>query len=238
MNMGYEDSRTTYLAHSDYPIGKICGIAIKSKFGGNDESKKRCSRKYILKQQFEGFTVSNSDGIHKGYERFQSLLSQLEIHGAGVSTEDANQNFLRSLPCCFVYKFLDHEEQTRVLDSLYQLVSSFWIHEDLPTVDEYDLEELDLKWGKWLMISKNKQVPKEDWIEKKNYSLMQKKPVEMMISMLSWPTTCTGSETQVEFKRISLQGFAAALSQFSFTGSLKADNNCRSDSDSYYTFLI
>ncbi|GJY56989.1 hypothetical protein Tco_0456104 [Tanacetum coccineum] len=29
---------------------------------------------------------------------FQSLLSQLEIHGAGVSSEDANQKFLRSLP--------------------------------------------------------------------------------------------------------------------------------------------
>ncbi|GJS60516.1 putative reverse transcriptase domain-containing protein [Tanacetum coccineum] len=30
-------------------------------------------------------------------EMFQSLLSQLKIHGAGVSTEDANQKFLRSL---------------------------------------------------------------------------------------------------------------------------------------------
>ncbi|GJW89183.1 ribonuclease H-like domain-containing protein [Tanacetum coccineum] len=40
--------------------------AIKSRFGGNDESKKM--QKYILKQQFEGFTVSNTDGIHKGYE--------------------------------------------------------------------------------------------------------------------------------------------------------------------------
>ncbi|GJS59300.1 ribonuclease H-like domain-containing protein [Tanacetum coccineum] len=35
------------------------------------------------------------EGLHKGYDRFQSLLSQLEIHGAGVSTEDANQRFLR-----------------------------------------------------------------------------------------------------------------------------------------------
>ncbi|GJY76549.1 ribonuclease H-like domain-containing protein [Tanacetum coccineum] len=70
--------------------------AIKSRFGGNDESKKM--QKYILKQQFEGFSVSNSKGLHKGYDRFQSLLSQLEIHGAGVSTEDANQKFLRSLP--------------------------------------------------------------------------------------------------------------------------------------------
>ncbi|GJW64795.1 ribonuclease H-like domain-containing protein [Tanacetum coccineum] len=70
--------------------------AIKSRFGVNDESKKM--QKYILKQQFEGFSVSNSEGLHKGYDRLQSLLSQLEIHGAGVSTEDANQKFLRSLP--------------------------------------------------------------------------------------------------------------------------------------------
>ncbi|GJU88518.1 putative ribonuclease H-like domain-containing protein [Tanacetum coccineum] len=46
----------------------------------------------------EIFSVSNSEGLHKGYDRFQSLLIQLEIHGAGVSTEDANQKFLRSLP--------------------------------------------------------------------------------------------------------------------------------------------
>ncbi|GKA34707.1 putative ribonuclease H-like domain-containing protein [Tanacetum coccineum] len=70
--------------------------AIKSRFSGNDESKKM--QKYILKEQFEGFFVSNSEGLHKGYDMFQSLLSQLEIHGAGVSTEDDNQKFIRSLP--------------------------------------------------------------------------------------------------------------------------------------------
>nr|GEW32385.1 hypothetical protein [Tanacetum cinerariifolium] len=69
--------------------------AIKSKFGGNDESKKM--QKYLLKQQFEGFSVFASEG-HKGYDRFQTLLSQLEIHGADVSHKDANQKFLRSLP--------------------------------------------------------------------------------------------------------------------------------------------
>ncbi|GKA67806.1 hypothetical protein Tco_0767723, partial [Tanacetum coccineum] len=70
--------------------------AIKSRFGGNDELKKM--QKYILKQQFEGFSVSNSEGLHKSYDWFQSLLSQLEIHGACVSTEDANKKFLWSLP--------------------------------------------------------------------------------------------------------------------------------------------
>ncbi|GJZ96874.1 putative ribonuclease H-like domain-containing protein [Tanacetum coccineum] len=58
--------------------------AIKSRFGGNDESKKM--QKYILKQQFEGFSVSNSEGPHKGYDRFQSLLNQLEFHRAGVDS--------------------------------------------------------------------------------------------------------------------------------------------------------
>nr|GEV05926.1 hypothetical protein [Tanacetum cinerariifolium] len=48
-------------------------VAIKSGFGGNE-------------------------GLHKGYDRFQSLLSQLETHGAGISIEDANQKFIRSLP--------------------------------------------------------------------------------------------------------------------------------------------
>ncbi|GJV69708.1 ribonuclease H-like domain-containing protein [Tanacetum coccineum] len=70
--------------------------SIKTRFGGNDESKK--IQKILLKQQFETFSVSNSEGLYKGYDRFQSLLSQLEIHRAGVSSEDANQKFLRSLP--------------------------------------------------------------------------------------------------------------------------------------------
>nr|GFD45924.1 ribonuclease H-like domain-containing protein [Tanacetum cinerariifolium] len=70
--------------------------AIKSRFGSNDESKKM--QKYLLKQQFEGFYVSASEGLHKGYDRFQTLMSQLEIHGAGVLHEDANQKFLRFLP--------------------------------------------------------------------------------------------------------------------------------------------
>ncbi|GJX11809.1 hypothetical protein Tco_0201668 [Tanacetum coccineum] len=78
--------------------------ANKSRFSGNDESKKM--HKYILKQQFEGFSVSNSEGRHKGYDMFQSLLSQLEIHGVGVSTEDANQKFLRSLPSSWFQVFL------------------------------------------------------------------------------------------------------------------------------------
>ncbi|GJR03720.1 hypothetical protein Tco_0526704 [Tanacetum coccineum] len=43
----------------------------------------------------------SSEGLDKGYDRFQQLLSQLEAHGAKVSTEDANHKFLRSLPAAW-----------------------------------------------------------------------------------------------------------------------------------------
>ncbi|GJY59994.1 putative ribonuclease H-like domain-containing protein [Tanacetum coccineum] len=192
--------------------------AIKSRFGGNDESKKM--QKYILKQQFESFSVSISEGLHKGYDRFQSLLSQLEIHGAGFSTEDANQKFLRSLPASWsqvslimrtkpgvdTLSFDDLYNNLRVFESdvkgstasssstqnvafvssestsstndvstaygistssghnsqnegsssyTDELKYSFFAnqssgpqldHEDLEQVDEFDLEEMDLKW--------------------------------------------------------------------------------------------
>ncbi|GJV43630.1 putative reverse transcriptase domain-containing protein [Tanacetum coccineum] len=169
---------------------------------------------------FEGFSVSNSEGLHKGYDRFQSLLSQLEIHGAGVSTEDVNQKFLRSLPSSWSQVSLvmrtkpevdnlsidDLHNNLRVFESdikgstgssssaqnvafvsfestnstndvstaygvstsssynsqrensssyTNELMYSFFAnqssdqhldHEDLEKLDEFDLEEMDLKW--------------------------------------------------------------------------------------------
>ncbi|GJT19268.1 hypothetical protein Tco_0877974 [Tanacetum coccineum] len=70
--------------------------AIKTRFGGNKESKK--IHKTILKQQYKNFTASKSEGLDKTYDRFQKLISQLEIHGEVISPKDANLKFLRSLP--------------------------------------------------------------------------------------------------------------------------------------------
>ncbi|GJX58180.1 reverse transcriptase domain-containing protein [Tanacetum coccineum] len=128
--------------------------AIKSRFGGNDESKK-----------------------------MQNLLVKLEIHGAGVSTKDANQKFLRSSTFCLVSFYLNHKKRSRVdslsFDDLYNNLRVFkndvkgstasssstqnvafvsentsstndlplkLDHEDLEQLDEFDLEEMDLKW--------------------------------------------------------------------------------------------
>nr|GEX49189.1 hypothetical protein [Tanacetum cinerariifolium] len=99
---------------------KTLWAAIKTRFGGNVESKKM--QKNVLKQQFENFSVSNSDCLDKGYDIFQRLLSLLEIHGAGVSTEDANKKFLGSLP------------------SAWSNISS--IMKNKPGIDNLDIDDL------------------------------------------------------------------------------------------------
>ncbi|GJT39455.1 putative ribonuclease H-like domain-containing protein [Tanacetum coccineum] len=75
---------------------KTLWAVIKSRFGGNVEYKKM--QKNVLKKQFKNFSVSNTEGLDKAYDRFQKLISLLEVHDAAISNEDANQKFLRALP--------------------------------------------------------------------------------------------------------------------------------------------
>ncbi|GJW48802.1 hypothetical protein Tco_0080448 [Tanacetum coccineum] len=94
-----------YLTHTDYALWETLWEAIKARFGGKKESKKM--QKTILKQQYENFAASRSEGLDKTYDRFQKLISQLEIHGEVISQEDANLKLLRSLPSalatyCFI----------------------------------------------------------------------------------------------------------------------------------------
>nr|GEU37108.1 hypothetical protein [Tanacetum cinerariifolium] len=95
---------TLLLAIPDEHLLKFHGIkdaktlweAIKTRFRGNKESKKM--QKTILKQQYENFVASRFEGLDKTYDRFQKLISQLEIHGEVISQEDANLKLLRSMP--------------------------------------------------------------------------------------------------------------------------------------------
>ncbi|GJY04620.1 ribonuclease H-like domain-containing protein [Tanacetum coccineum] len=84
------------LKFHNVPDAKSLWAAIKSRFGGNDESKKM--QRNVLKHQFENFTTAPNESLDKAYDRFQKLISQLEVHAAPVSKEDINQKFLRSLP--------------------------------------------------------------------------------------------------------------------------------------------
>ncbi|GKE55551.1 hypothetical protein Tco_1494736 [Tanacetum coccineum] len=101
-----------YLAHTDYHIWKVLPPKTAEEILARERERK--ARTTLLmalpenhlakfhkmtdaKEMWEAIK-SRFEGLHKGYDRFQSLLSQLKIHSAGVSTEDANQKFLRSLP--------------------------------------------------------------------------------------------------------------------------------------------
>ncbi|GJR49283.1 hypothetical protein Tco_1399804 [Tanacetum coccineum] len=89
------------LKFHNVPDAKSLWAAIKSRFGGNEESKKM--QKNVLKHQFENFVTASNETLDKAYDRFQKLISQLEIHGAYVSKEDINQMFLNKYsPSCSI----------------------------------------------------------------------------------------------------------------------------------------
>nr|GEW27513.1 putative ribonuclease H-like domain-containing protein [Tanacetum cinerariifolium] len=69
--------------------------AREKRFRRNTETKK--VQKTLLKQQFENFYGSGSEGLDQIHDRLRKLVSQLEIHGVSLSQEDVNLKFLRSL---------------------------------------------------------------------------------------------------------------------------------------------
>ncbi|GJR82876.1 ribonuclease H-like domain-containing protein [Tanacetum coccineum] len=107
---------------------------IKSRFGGNDESKKM--QKYILKQQFEGFSVSP---LKIPIRKFLSTSSTNDVSTAyGVSTSfgyNSQRENSSSYTDELMYSFFANQSSG---PHLY--------HEDLEQLDGFDLEEMDLKW--------------------------------------------------------------------------------------------
>nr|GEX84994.1 hypothetical protein [Tanacetum cinerariifolium] len=84
------------LKFNSHKVAKILTEAIEKRFGGNTKTKK--VQKTLLKQQFENFAGSSSEGLDQIHDRIQQLVSQLEIHGVSLSQEDVNLKFLCSLP--------------------------------------------------------------------------------------------------------------------------------------------
>ncbi|GJU14535.1 hypothetical protein Tco_1142501 [Tanacetum coccineum] len=71
------------LKFNSYKNAKSLMKEIEKRFGGNKESKK--TQKTLLKQQYENFNGSSSEGLDQTYDRLQKLISQLEILGETIS---------------------------------------------------------------------------------------------------------------------------------------------------------
>ncbi|GJT13287.1 putative ribonuclease H-like domain-containing protein [Tanacetum coccineum] len=128
-----------YLTFIDHALWKE---AIKNRFGGNKESKKM--QKTILKQNYEN-AASSQEGLDKTYDRFQKLISQLEIHGEVISQEDANLKLLRSLPSAWNNISLIMRKQN-TLAALMKQFYALWAMMIWNQNSTNDLEEMDLKW--------------------------------------------------------------------------------------------
>ncbi|GJR43658.1 putative ribonuclease H-like domain-containing protein [Tanacetum coccineum] len=123
-------------------------------------------QKTILKQQYENFTASRSEGLDKTYDRFQKLISQLEIHGEVISQEDANLKLLRSLPSAWnnialiMRNKVDLDELS--MDDLYNNLKVLQLdNEDLEQIGTDDLEEMDLKWQVAMLTMRVKRFLKK-----------------------------------------------------------------------------
>ncbi|GJU05933.1 hypothetical protein Tco_1122363 [Tanacetum coccineum] len=158
------------LKFNTYKCAKTLMEAIEKRFGGNKESKK--TQKTLLKQQYENFNGSSSEGLDQTYDKLQKLISQLEILGETISQEDMNLKFLRSLPSEWKTHTLIWRNKpdldTLSMDDLYNNLkiyetevkgssSSNQNSQNMAFVssnnsgisnqiDVDDLEEMDLKW--------------------------------------------------------------------------------------------
>nr|GEZ54483.1 hypothetical protein [Tanacetum cinerariifolium] len=68
----------------------------QARFGRNAESKKM--QKSLLKQKFKEFKISEEEGLDKGYDKMQKILSQMNTLKIKPKLEGVNIKFLSGLP--------------------------------------------------------------------------------------------------------------------------------------------
>ncbi|GJT52093.1 putative ribonuclease H-like domain-containing protein [Tanacetum coccineum] len=147
---------------------KSLWAAIKSRFGGNIESKKM--QKNVLKQQFENFFVSDTKGLDKAYDRNKDGIDDLDIDdlynnlkvfeadikgSSGSSLNSQNVGFLSTEDTNSINEVntangvsttAGHSSPGQSSSSSYadDLMFSFFANQaNSPQLDDEDLEQID-----------------------------------------------------------------------------------------------
>nr|GEZ21509.1 ribonuclease H-like domain-containing protein [Tanacetum cinerariifolium] len=140
--------------------------AVKARFGGNAVSRKM--RKSMLKQEFLEFRISEAEGLYKGYDRMQKILSQLNQLKAKPDAEEINLSATstnkkmsygdsptHSSTTTYSIPSNSKTESYRTGNVIEDVLQSFvadtkpeqqLAYEDLEQIEKLDLEEMDLKW--------------------------------------------------------------------------------------------
>ncbi|GKD38873.1 ribonuclease H-like domain-containing protein, partial [Tanacetum coccineum] len=84
------------ITFNQYKDAKTLFVAIQTRFGGNDATKK--TQKTLLKQMYENFSALSTWSFNFIFNRLQKIVSQLAILGENISQKYLNLKFLRSLP--------------------------------------------------------------------------------------------------------------------------------------------
>ncbi|GKC63685.1 hypothetical protein Tco_1096283, partial [Tanacetum coccineum] len=69
-----------------YPDAKTMFVAIETRFGGNEATKK--TQKTLLKQQYENFNATSAESLDSIFNRLQKIVSRLAILGVVIAQED------------------------------------------------------------------------------------------------------------------------------------------------------
>nr|GEW07129.1 hypothetical protein [Tanacetum cinerariifolium] len=154
---------------------KSLWAAIKNRFGGNVEYKKM--QKTVLKQQFKNLYVSDTEGLEKAYNRFQKLISLLEVHGAaGIDELDIDDlyNNLNVFEADIKgssgsssnsqnVAFLSAEDTNNIneVNTANGSNSPQLDDEDLEQIDHDDMEEMNLKWQVAMLFMRVKRYYKK-----------------------------------------------------------------------------
>ncbi|GKE56510.1 hypothetical protein Tco_1495695, partial [Tanacetum coccineum] len=84
------------LTFSQYSDAKTMFDAIKTRFRGNDATKK--TQKALLKQQYENFNASSTESLDSIFNRLQKLVSRLAILGVIITSKDLNSKCRIDIP--------------------------------------------------------------------------------------------------------------------------------------------
>ncbi|GJV37233.1 hypothetical protein Tco_1409710 [Tanacetum coccineum] len=147
-----------YLTHTDYALwvvivngdapadclsyvqdAKSLWEAIKSRFGGNKESKKM--QKTILKQQYENFAASRSEGLDKLVNRLKPIKLKLKPLRSGFVSSENTSNTNKAVNTAHEVSTASSQGQASSSTYADDVMFSFFANQsNSPQLDNEDLE--------------------------------------------------------------------------------------------------
>ncbi|GKA73923.1 putative ribonuclease H-like domain-containing protein [Tanacetum coccineum] len=131
------------LSFHDAQDAQSLWAAIKARFGGNKESKKM--QKNLLKQQFETFVVGAREELDSAYDRFQNIISMLELYDAKRTTWIRLIGIDDLITTLSTSRHSTADDKSKIKQPKASMPETH-DDEDLLQIDDDAMEEIDIRW--------------------------------------------------------------------------------------------